>query len=68
VGRSTAAHAADRTLDVLAPGFRWATTVGAVLAVLLVGGVKLLLVSRARAHEEADRLRSERSPERMEAP
>ena len=58
LGRGNAAHAGERTLDVLAPGFRWATAIGAALAVLLVVGIKLLLVSRARAHEEADRLRA----------
>jgi hypothetical protein len=61
LGRGNAAHAGERTLDVLAPGFRWATAIGAMLAVLLVVGIKLLLVSRARAHEEADRLRAART-------
>jgi hypothetical protein len=63
VGTGNGAHAGDRILDVEAPGFRWATFLGALLAALLVLGIKLLLVSRARAHEEADQLRAARTTE-----
>jgi hypothetical protein len=62
VGRGNAAHAGERTLDVEAPGFRGATLAGAIVAALLVVGVKALLVSRRRAREEAARLRAARIP------
>jgi hypothetical protein len=57
VGRGNAAHAGDRVLDVEAPAFRGGTLAGAVLAVLLMGFVVYLVVSRRRAHESARRAR-----------
>lgn len=59
LGRGNAAHAGDRTLDVEAPGFRGGTLAGAILAALALLGVKYLLVSRRRAREELERLRTE---------
>ena len=63
VGTGNAAHAAERTLDVRAPGFRGATLAGAALAGLALLGVKYLLVSRERAREELDRVRAATTPE-----
>ena len=48
IGRGNAAHAGDRVLDVEAPAFRGGTLAGAILAVLLVGFVAYLVVSRRR--------------------
>jgi hypothetical protein len=62
IGRGNAAHAGDRVLDVEAPAFRGGTLAGAILAVLLVGFVAYLVVSRRRAHESARRAREARSP------
>jgi hypothetical protein len=59
LGRGNAAHAGDRILDVEAPAFRGGTLAGAILAVLLVGFVAYLLVSRGRAHAGARRAREE---------
>ena len=63
VGTGNAAHAAERTLDVRAPGFRGATLAGAILATLALLGVKYLLVSRRRAHDELERARAATPPE-----
>ena len=57
LGRGNAAHAGDRVLDVEAPAFRGGTLAGAILAVLLVGFVGYLVVSRRRAQEGARRAR-----------
>jgi hypothetical protein len=62
IGRGNAAHAGDRVLDVEAPAFRGGTLAGAILAVLLVGFVAYLVVSRRRAHESARRARDASSP------
>jgi len=57
LGRGNAAHAGDRVLDVEAPAFRGGTLAGAILAVLLVGFVGYLVVSRRSAQESARRAR-----------
>jgi hypothetical protein len=62
IGRGNAAHAGDRVLDVEAPAFRGGTLAGAILAVLLVGFVAYLVISRRRAHESARRAREASSP------
>jgi hypothetical protein len=62
IGRGNAAHAGDRVLDVEAPAFRGGTLAGAILAILLLGFVAYLLVSRRRAHESARRAREASSP------
>jgi hypothetical protein len=62
IGRGNAAHAGDRVLDVEAPAFRGGTLAGAILAVLLVGFVAYLVVSRRRAHESARQARQAGSP------
>ncbi len=70
VGRSNAAHAGERILDVDGPGFRWASVVGAggaavLVVVLLVAGIALgrrrrqvkSLKGELRARDERDRQR-----------
>ena len=59
LGRNSAAHAGDRTLDVEAPGFRGASLTGALLAVAAIGFVWYLLSSRARARAELRKHREE---------
>lgn len=48
LGNGNGAHAARRTLDVQAPGFRWATLYGAVLAAAFVVMIWTLLAGRHR--------------------
>jgi hypothetical protein len=48
LGTGNAAHAADRTLDVQAPGFRGASLVGALVAVVLVAAPIYLAYSPRR--------------------
>jgi len=66
VGTGDAAHAAERTFDVEAPGFRNATAIGAAVAVVFVVMLWFLLAGRRRrgrqlrdAETELERLRSE---------
>ncbi|MFN8075992.1 MAG: hypothetical protein U0Q15_11300 [Kineosporiaceae bacterium] len=59
LGNGRAAHAADRTLDVEAPGFRGATLVGSLAAAVLVATLLVLLRSRRRRGEELRRVRAE---------
>jgi hypothetical protein len=49
LGSGNAAHAGERTLDVEAPAFRWASFAGALAAVAVVLYVSYLVVSRRRA-------------------
>jgi glucan phosphoethanolaminetransferase (alkaline phosphatase superfamily) len=49
LGSGNAAHAGERTLDVEAPAFRWASFAGAVAAVAVVIYITYLTVSRRRA-------------------
>lgn len=48
LGNGNSAHAAERTFDVEAPGFRNATTIGAAVAVVFVVMLWALLASRRR--------------------
>lgn len=57
IGRGGAAHAAERTLDVDAPGFRNSSLAGAIIAVLALVAAWYLLHSRRRARERLARLR-----------
>lgn len=57
LGNGSAAHAADRTLDVQAPGFRGATAVGAALALALMILLAVLVRSRRRRGEELRQVR-----------
>ena len=59
VGTSEAAHAGERTLYVQAPGFRWATFIAALVALLLAALVWVLSTVRRRAVAELKRLRAE---------
>ena len=63
LGTGSAAHAADRTLDVQAPWFRGGMVVGVAVAVLLAVFLTWVLGSRARARESAREAR-----ERMATP
>jgi MFS family permease len=58
IGRGGAAHAAERTLDVDAPGFRNASLAGAIVVVLALVAVWYLFFSRRRAQERLARLRA----------
>jgi MFS family permease len=49
VGSGNAAHAGERTLDVDAPGFRYATLAGAVGAAALMVAIEYLIRSRRRS-------------------
>jgi hypothetical protein len=59
LGRNSAAHAGDRTLDVEAPGFRGASLGGTLLALVAIGFVVYLLSSRRRARAAEGRARAE---------
>lgn len=48
LGTTGAAHAADRVLDVTAPGFRGATAVGAIGAAVVAAAVAVAAVLRRR--------------------
>ena len=58
IGRGGAAHAAERTLDVDAPGFRNSSLGGVIVAVLALLVVQYLLFSRHRARARLARLRA----------
>lgn len=58
IGTRRAAHAAERTLDVEAPGFRNASLAGAVVAVIVLAAAWYLLSSRHRAKERLERFRA----------
>ena len=68
LGSGNAAHAAERTLDVEAPGFRNGTAVGAILAVLAFGVLWWLLRSRRSARRELERMRTEARDRTAQAP
>ena len=59
LGRSKAAHAGERTLDVEAPDFRWSTLIGVIIGAVLFGAVVFVLRSRRRRGKEIDKLRAE---------
>lgn len=59
LGTGDAAHAGERILDVEAPAFRGGSLAGAIVALVLVGFVAYLLLSRDRARSKADRARAE---------
>jgi hypothetical protein len=58
IGNGGAAHAAERTLDVEAPGFRNSSLAGAIVAVLALVAVWYLLFSRHRARARLARFRA----------
>ena len=53
LGTSNAAHAGERTLDTSAPGFRGATALGAIIAVVLVALLVFVVVRRSRRRRVA---------------
>lgn len=53
LGTSNAAHAGERTLDTSAPGFRGATALGAVIAVILVALLVFVVIRRKRRRAAA---------------
>ncbi len=59
LGNGNAAHAGERILDVDGPGFRAATLVGAIVAVLAVAALGYLAFSRRRMRLRGDRMRGE---------
>jgi hypothetical protein len=59
LGRGNAAHAAERTLDVDAPGFRASSLIGAMAAVVLLLALEYLLRSRRRSRARVRSLRDE---------
>ena len=61
IGNGSAAHAADRTLDVEAPWFRGGMVVGVAVGALLAFYVAYAAASRSRARRRARRARA--SPE-----
>lgn len=66
LGAGSGAHAGDRILDVEGPGFRVAALAGAIGAVVVVGIVGYLLVSRRRARRTAAAARAELAASRAE--
>lgn len=60
LGSGGAAHAAERTLDVDAPGFRASSLAGALAGATALLAAGMLLRSRRRAKDEARALRAER--------
>jgi energy-coupling factor transporter transmembrane protein EcfT len=63
VGRGSASHAGDRTLDVDAPAFRGASLAGVLLAVLVIAFVVHLLVSRSASRQELAEVKNPRHSE-----
>lgn len=59
LGTGSAAHAADRTLDVQAPWFRGGMVVGVAVALLLGAFVAYVLGSRSRARDSAREAREQ---------
>lgn len=57
LGGNNAAHAGERTLDTEAPGFRGATAVGAIIAVILFAALTFLAVraQNRRAQKRLDK-------------
>lgn len=55
LGNGSAAHAADRTLDVEAPWFRGGMVIGVAVAALVAAYVAYAAVSRSRARRRAAR-------------
>ena len=74
IGNSKSAHAAERTFDVEAPGFRVATTIGAVsgaMVAMLLVGASMRLARRRRQVKDlkgqlSERERAEREREEAE--
>ncbi len=59
LGTGSAAHAADRTLDVNAPWFRGGMVIGVAVALLLAAFLAYVLVTRSRARQSAREAREQ---------
>ena len=59
LGNGKGAHAGQRTLDDQAPGFRGASLIGVLIALVLAGGVQYLVTSRRNRGRELKNLRDE---------
>jgi hypothetical protein len=59
VGNGSAAHAAERVLDVEAPAFRAWTLTGAIFSALLAGGAFALMASGRRNRHKVKELKAE---------
>ncbi|MUM17967.1 permease [Mycobacterium sp. CBMA271] len=57
LGTSDSAHAGERVLDVEAPGFRGATAIGAIVALLIVLVVVYVVVRNRRRRAKAEKQR-----------
>ena len=66
VGRSKAAHAGERILDVDGSGFRGATAAGAIVGLVLFLALAFVLRSRRRMRADQHQLRAERGQLRDE--
>ena len=66
IGNGSAAHAADRTLDVEAPWFRGGMVVGVAVGALLALSIAYAVGSRARARRSARRAQERLEAERRE--
>jgi hypothetical protein len=64
LGDGSAAHAAQRTLDVEGPWFRGGMAIGVASALLLAGLLAYSILSRRRAHRKADESRASLAAER----
>lgn len=67
IGTGNAAHAAERTFDVEAPGFRGATAVGAVIGVVFVVLLWILLAGRRRGRRRLRETEAELQELRLQA-
>jgi hypothetical protein len=67
LGSGNAAHAGERTLDVAAPGFRGATLLGALIAVVAIVGVEIFLAKHRRQRHQLQQLRVEEKLRRADA-
>jgi len=59
LGNGKGAHAGQRTLDDQAPGFRGASLIGVLVALVLAGGGQYLVTSRRNRGRELKNLRDE---------
>jgi hypothetical protein len=66
LGNGKGSHAGQRTLDDQAPGFRGATLIGVLIAVVIVGGLQYLVTSSRRRGRELKDLRGKsRQPDNV---
>lgn len=68
LGTSNSAHAGERVLDVEAPGFRGATAIGAIIALLVVLVVAYFVVRNWRRRVKVEKQQSRDAAAAAEAP